>query len=660
MPFWWNRRRRPWYGRWYQRRNRKYKKRRFRKRRRRWPRRTTRRRRRTRRKKVRRKKQKLFLQQWQPDTIRKCKIKGTGIHIIGGNGAQFNCFTPNRFNWTPPLMPGGGGFGVETYSLQHLYNEHKLQNNIWTQSNKNLELVRYTGCWFKFYRHETIDFIVQYSRQLPMSLEKYTYPDSHPNSLLHSKHKKIIPSLKTKKHGKRYVKIKIKPTKQLSNKWLFQETYANAPLLKLTSSIIDLRYPHISQIGQNELVSIFCLNTDFYANAGWGNSSPPGTQHTNWYQPYANVASITKVRIKGKEVPITIQKTPYKSSINYETGWFQTKLLQAEAILDTPSSNIPVAAARYNPTKDDGAGNKVWLVNVVNYSYGPPKTDLDLFIEGLPLWQLYWGFLDFVKQTKKDSTFLNTYYTVFESKYLEPAVSTSKLYIPIDISFINGKGPYDSYVTSYRKDNWYPTLNAQLKTINAIVQAGPFVPKLDNIFLSSWELYSNYQFFFKFGGSELPEPDTVDPEKQGTYEVPSKIKSAVQIINPQKQNACAALHSWDYRRGVITSTAYKRMLENQETDTEFEYPTEQPPQKKKKTQYGNALQRADQETEEIQDCLLSLCEEATFQNFQEENILNLIQQQQQQQQHLKQQFLTLLSDLKKKQRALQLQTGLLD
>ncbi len=166
--------------------------------------------------------------------------------------------------------------------------------------------------------------------------------------------------------------------------------------------------------------------------------------------------------------------------------------------------------------------------------------------------------------------------------------------------------------------------------------------------------------FFKFGGSELPEPDTVDPEKQGTYEVPSKIKSAVQIINPQKQNACAALHSWDYRRGVITSTAYKRMLENQETDTEFEYPTEQPPQKKKKTQYGNALQRADQETEEIQDCLLSLCEEATFQNFQEENILNLIQQQQQQQQHLKQQFLTLLSDLKKKQRALQLQTGLLD
>lgn len=556
-------------------------------------------------------------------------------------------------------MPGGGGFGVETFSLQHLYNEHKLQNNIWTQSNKNLELVRYTGCCFKMYRHETIDFIVNYSRQLPMSLEKFTYPDAHPNSLLHSRHKKIIPSLKTRKHGKRYVKIKIKPTKQLSNKWLFQETYANAPLVKLTTSIIDLRYPHISQIGQNELVSIFCLNTDFYANAGWGNSSPPGTQHNKWYQPYAKIASITTVQIKGKATPITIDTTDYKNSISYDKGYFQSKLLQAEKIITVQSENLPIKAARYNPTKDDGIGNKVWLVSVVNYSYQPPKTDSDLIIENLPIWQAYWGFLDYVKQVKKDSTFLNTYYTVFESKYLEPAVSTSKLYIPIDVSFINGKGPYDSYVTSYRKENWYPTLNAQLKTINNLVQAGPFVPKLDNIFLSSWELYSSYSFYFKFGGSELPEPDTVNPQEQGTYDVPSKIKSALQIINPQKQSPYSTLHSWDYRRGLITSSAYKRMLDYQETDTEFENVTEHPRKKKKTQEYGNALQKADQETEEIQDCLLSLCEEATFQDYKEDNIIQLIQQQQNQQQQLKHQLLTLLSDLKKQQRTLQLQTGLL-
>lgn len=68
-------------------------------------------------------------------------------------------------------------------------------------------------------------------------------------------------------------------------------------------------------------------------------------------------------------------------------------------------NNIPIQASRYNPTKDDGVGNKLWLVSVLNYSFLPPKTDADLYIENLPLWQLVWGFTDFVKQTKKTAHF---------------------------------------------------------------------------------------------------------------------------------------------------------------------------------------------------------------------------------------------------------------
>nr|UHK06513.1 MAG: ORF1 [Torque teno midi virus] len=658
MPFWWGRRNRFWYKNNYRRRTYRRKRKRWPKRRRRNFRRPTRRRRRRRRRqKVRKKKQTLTLKVWQPDTIRKCKIKGTGIHIVGGNGTQYRCFTANRFDWTPPLMPGGGGFGVEKFTLQHLYNEHLLSNNIWTQSNKMLDLCRYTGARIKFYRHETIDFIACYSRNLPFNLEKYTYADAHPNSMLHSRHKKIIPSLKTRRGGKRYVTMKIKPPKPVSNKWFFQETFSNTPLFKLTTSIIDLRYPHISQIGSNELVSLFCLNTDFYANAGWGNVSPPGT-HSKWYVPYHGIATINSVQIKGKITPIQIGEQ-YKDTISYEKGYFQPKLLQAEKILQSAMQNIPIQASRYNPTKDDGQGNKLWLVSVVNYSFQPPKTDTDLYIDGLPLWQLVWGFTDFVKQTKKDSTFLNTYYAAFESKYLEPAVSTSKIYIPIDMSFIQGKGPYDSYVSNFRKEHWYPTLNAQLKTLNAIAQAGPFVPKLDNIFLSSWELYSNYTFYFKFGGSELPEPDTVNPQDQGTYVIPTNIQKAIQVSNPQKQSPYTTLHSWDYRRGLITSSAFKRMCENQTTDTEFEPDTETIPKKKKKVQHGNQLQRAEEETQEIQNCLLSLCEENTFQETPQTSLLDLIQQQQQQQQQLKHNLLKLLSDLKLKQRSLQLQTGLI-
>ncbi len=53
---------------------------------------------------------------------------------------------------------GGGGFGSEKYTLQFLYNEHQMGNNYWTTSNKHLDLVRYTGCKFKVFRHLHIDF----------------------------------------------------------------------------------------------------------------------------------------------------------------------------------------------------------------------------------------------------------------------------------------------------------------------------------------------------------------------------------------------------------------------------------------------------------------------------------------------------------------------
>ena len=124
-------------------------------------------------------------------------------------------------------------------------------------------------------------------------------------------------------------------------------------------------YPHISQIGSNELVSLFCLNTDFYANAGWGNSHAPVTQ-TTWYVPYKNVAKITTVVIKGKEQRITVEHSTYTKSISYDTGYFQPKLLQAEQIKEEGMQNIPIQASRYQPTKDDGLGNKLWLVSVLN------------------------------------------------------------------------------------------------------------------------------------------------------------------------------------------------------------------------------------------------------------------------------------------------------
>lgn len=663
MPFWWRRRNRPWYGRWYKRRRaQRFKRRkqtRYRRRRTRKP----RRRRRRRLYKVRRKKKTLAVRQWQPDCIRKCKIVGYTTHVLGAHGKQFACYADTKYDWTPPLQPSGGGFTVEKFSLQYLYEENRRGNNIWTQSNKLLDLVRYTGGQITFYRHPHIDFLVHYTRMLPMNLEKFTYPEAHPMSILLKKHKKAVPSLLTKPHGKRTVKIKFKPPKQMTSKWFFQQTMASTGLLQLTAAAADLRYPSLGCCNENRLMTFYALNLQMYKNAGWGNNHNVLTPTvSNWYIPTNGEQDISKVLMPdGKQVTVRVKSTPYHDSINYDTGWFQTKLMQAIEIIEPKQTYIPTTAARYNPTRDTGEGNQIWLQSILNTSYGPPATDKTLILEGLPLWQLMYGFTNYVQKVKGDPTFLETYVLLIRSKFIEPAHTLSNIYLVLDKSFILGKGPFDSYVTTAMKQKWFPTVQHQQKTINDFVTTGPFIPKLENLKQGTWELYSKYKFFFKFGGASLPDADTADPQQQATWVVPTNMQQTVQVANPQKCSPSATLHSWDFRRGLITSSAFKRMCENQETDTDVQTDTE-PPQKKKKTTFkGSALQHLPEEAQEIEECLLSLYKEDTCQEIQEnQDLLFLINQQQQQQQELKHNLLKLINHLKAKQQVLQLQTGILE
>nr|UHK06526.1 MAG: ORF1 [Torque teno midi virus] len=662
MAFWWRRRRKYWRGRrrpFYRKRYSKYKRRRRFYRRK--PKRTYRRRRK-RRTKVRRKKQTIPLKQWQPDTIRKCKVKGLALHVLGSNGKQFACYTDNRFSWTPPTTPGGGGFGVEKFTLQYLYKEYLRGNNIWTYSNVYLDLVRYTGATINFYRHPHIDFVVYYRRMYPMAIDKYSYAESHPFNLLKQKHKIIIPSFRHKPYGKRRVKVKFKPPKQLVTKWFFQEGFAETGLIQLTSSACDLNYSYIGSSNSNQLLTIYALNQQFYKNAGWGNATHISTY--GWYNPTGNLqgGTWTGFDINGKPLTANITSGPnkYMESTNYNTGWFQTNLLKM-AKITTPQQVIPTTAGRYNPTRDDGQGNALWLVNVVKDTYAPPSTDKTLIVDSLPLWQLAYGFFDYVQKVKQDTTFLKSYYCVLQSPYIEPHSGLNKSYIPIDQSFINGKGPYGEYVTENMKQHWYVTLEHQLETINQIVQSGPYIPKLENQKLSTWELHSSYTFFFKFGGAELPEQETADPSKQGQYDVPDKFKSAIQISDPKYQKAKHMLHAWDFRRGILTKRAYKRILENQSTSSIIQTDSEEETPKKKKKFQGNEVPIIHQTEEKIQDCLLSLCERSTSQEEETTtDIKQLIKQQRKKQQQLKLNMLHIISELKKKQTLLQLQTGLLE
>nr|UHK04316.1 MAG: ORF1 [Torque teno midi virus] len=666
MAFWWTRRRKWWWRgrrrRYYKRKYKpRYKRKRFRRKRR--YRKPTRRFSR-RRKKVRRKLKKLTLKQWQPDCIRKCKIKGWAVACLGGQGKQFACYTDNRFDWTPATAPGGGGFGCETYSLNYLYQELKRGNNKWSFSNLGLELCRYTGGSFTFYRHKHLDFIIQFILEYPMTLNKYTYSKCHPYILLKSKHKRIIPSWDTKPYGSRKVRVKFKPPKLMSTKWFFQEELAAKPLIQLNSAVASLNYSYLGCCNTNELTSFYALNLQFYTHSNWGlfTGPDPGTP----YKPLDTLPQETKLPFtgkttEGKSVTGTIDRTGYKNSVNIDTGWFQPKLLSIAYELKFNTTGqlvIPLTVGRYNPTIDTGDGNKVWLISVTKDGFGPPKTDTSLILEDLPLWQLLMGFTDYVQKIKGDSTFLQNYCLVLTSRFIFPHHSVNNYWLILDKTFITGKGPYGEFVPKWSRDHWYPTVEHQQETINAIVLCGPYVPKLDNQKLSTWELKYNYNFYFKWGGAQPPDQTAADPARQGKYDPPNMLSEAVQIINPSKQIPQAVLHSWDYRRGIVTSSALKRMREDAETDTSFQSISESTPKKKKKYP-ENALQDQQKEDQALQTCLLNLFKEDTFQDPQTQDLHELILNQQQQQQQLKNNLLCVIANLKKQQQQLQLQTGFL-
>nr|UHK04108.1 MAG: ORF1 [Torque teno midi virus] len=670
MPFWWKRRSRWWWGR---RRRRPFKRYRYKRRKRRFnrrPNRRTYRRRRRRGRKVRKKRKKIHIQQWQPATIRKCKIKGWTVNCLGGHGRQFACYTDNRFNWVPPTTPGGGGFGCEKYTLGYLYDEYTRGNNIWTTSNLYLDLARYTGCKWKFFRHPYIDFVVYYKRSYPMNLEKYTYTDCYPYNLLKRKHKKIVHSLKHRPFGKPYVIIKIKPPQQMSTKWFFQETIAETGLVQIQTAATDLYYSYLGCCNTNQLVTIPILNRQFYQLTGWGNASHLTT--FGWYMPWGNAPknftwSGTDVFLKKQSGSMNIptdstpEKGQYLYTTNYNTGWFQSKLISIFKMDSSSSQQVaPVKLCRYNPTRDTGIGNKVWLLSTLNTSYEPPKTDKELIIEGQPLYMLLYGFCDYVQKHKKDPTFLRSYYIVIQSDFIEPHSGLDNYHIPIDFQFLKGKGPYGETPDSYMLQHWFPRLEFQQECINNIVTSGPYIPKLDNQKNSTWELHSTYTFYFKWGGAELPEQETANPRTQGQYEVPDKLQQAIQIADPQAQQAKRNLHAWDFRRGILTKTAAKRILQDSETDSTISTDSQEEIAKKKKKLQGNSLQITNQQEEEVQTSLLSLFEENTSQEAPETDLKQLIKHQKLKQQQLKHNLLTIISDLKKKQKMIQLQTGFLD
>nr|UHK04203.1 MAG: ORF1 [Torque teno midi virus] len=665
MPFWWGRRRKPWYGRFRRRwRYRPYKKRR--RTRRRFTRRRnfkSSRRRRRRKHKVRRKRQKIILKQWQPESIKRCKVKGYGCLVLGAQGRQFYCWTNESANYPQPKAPGGGGFGCEVLTLEYLYSQYKAHNCIFTRSNHYLDLVRYTGCEIILYRHPYIDFVFTYSIQPPFNINQFTYADIHPQNMLLRKHKKLVLSRATKPNGKLTVKVKIKPPKMLSTRWFFQKEFSSVPLVQLSAAACDFDYPRIGCCNVSQVMSVFYLNPQFWGQTDWGQ-----------YMAHAYMNIATGVPLtgtfknkQGKPEEITVGEYagdhPYYSSINYTGGWFDTRFLNSYQVKKKGSGQwlgyLPLGVARYNPNEDTGEGNEIWLTSIQKGHFDKPSKTPDFLLVGLPLWMGFYGFWNYLEYTTKAKDLFTTHMFVVKCPAIKrlSTTITSDYYPFIDQDFMNGKLPYDEYLSDNEKKFWYPTAAKQVVTINSFVQCGPFIPRLENQKASTWELNYMFKFYLKWGGPQTTDPPIDDPKLQPTYDVPSVLQKTVQIKNPKKQAPETFLHNWDFRRGYVTQRALKRMSENFQTDSSLESDDSETPKKKQKI--SKALPNNQEQEEEIQDCLLSLCKSDTCQE-ETPNLQEYIQQQQQQQHNLKRNLYKLLKHLKLKQRFLQLQTGVLE
>nr|UHK03968.1 MAG: ORF1 [Torque teno midi virus] len=663
MPFWWRRRRKPWYTPWGQRR---YRRRRYRRkarrpyrRRRRRNRKTTRRRRRKL-PKVRRKKKFLKLVQWQPDRIRKCTIKGRGTLVMGAHGRQMICFTNVKDRLTPSRAPAGGGFGIERFTLSHLYEEWKSRNNIWTATNENTDLGRYLGCQFTFYRHPDTDFILKYERQGPFNLEKYSYMYMQPQELLLGRHKRILLSKQTNPKGRLKLKLKIGPPKLLTNKWLLQSELAKQDLVQISGAAASFRYPTIGCCNENRVLNLYSINIEFFKEPHWMQTQ----SGPNYYKPYSTIPPDLKFYYKTQSgTESSIQgPTSKDKALTIDYGWFQPKILGAFKVTkgdtSTQYGELPMVLLRYNPAADQGPGNLVTIIDLVAGQWQGPYPD-DYTIKDVPLWLALTGYANYVIQKSGDKGIMKHKIICVKSSalYRLPTVSTQKIFPLIGAKFVNAKPPYDQPLTPEMQKNWYPTYEHQQEPLNDIVCCGPLVPKFYNQTNSTWELQYFYRFYFKWGGPEIGDPTVDDPKTKGQKATDYTMPRTIQISNPLKNKTESILHPWDFRRGIVTKRALERMCQNLETDSDL-YPDGETPKKKKKTTCE--LRNPEEEIKEVQSCILSLCQTETSEEEDPNNLQQLILKQKLKQQQLKHNILVLLTDLKTKQNSLRLQTGNLE
>nr|UGV34374.1 MAG: ORF1 [TTV-like mini virus] len=560
---------------------------------------------------VRRKLKSLKIREYQPKCIRKCKIKGL-LPLFWGPPERFvNNYELYELSTAPEKLPSGGLFGIKNFTLEGLFAEHTYCRNIWTATNNDLPLMRFCGATIKLYQALHTDYVFSWDNSLPLTSTLDLYETLHPGIHTMLQNKIIVPRKNNFKNTKPYIKIRTKPPTPLMNKWYFAIDMAKVPLLQTRASAMSIDEYYINYRSVSTSLTIPFINPGAIMNTNFKHNEPSGyycrklpnqdkkvylysaknlditdttkinqliflgnTTHNYEGQPFTSIP--TK-----EQVATYIQKYKKEQWGNPFHTYYLTRQWKVYYSLNTynelatkiatnPQATVQKAdftltfltdAIRYNPFNDDGKANIIHFQTTTNFTNGwDPPQQSDLKQEGLPLWVLTFGFVDFHKKYKKIKNIDEEQMLVIHTDY---RIHNTPTPLPIiDTNFINGKSPYEDKPDPADFNRWWPSTQFQQIITNTISLAGPGSPKIPP--LNAVEAKIHYTFLFKWGGTLPPMSTITDPKDLQEYHVPTNFRKTNSLQNPASRPE-RLLFSFDERRQQLTTKAIKRLQKDWET-----------------------------------------------------------------------------------------------
>jgi len=472
-------------------------------------------------------------------------------------------------------------------SLSSLWEDWQHLKNYWTTSNAGLPLVRYNGVTFYFFQSPYTDYIVNVIRCFPMTDTELMHADSAPSRMLLKRKAIRVPSLETRKKRKPYKKVRVRPPAQMQNKWYFQRDICNIPLVMLQATAVDFRYSFAPSSAQSNNVTLTCLNIALFQNSNFDEPSvtqgyfpKPGTYlYSTKNRIITDVKNLqfeeiiylgnTKDRTLGKDSSDTFANwgNPFMpeyihgerpvftnqvklTNLNYKTNQHNNQNLEEPYFF----------TVRYNPENDTGEHNTIFIQNNFQQTSWHRPQNPDLILEGFPLYDMIWGYLDWQRKLQKTQDISNKYIAVIQTDQFD---DKKNYYVVIDPKFLDGHNPYETPLTNYNKSHWNICTRIQEKPLNDICLSGPGAPR--PAFGNYMQAKLHYRFHFKWGGCPKTLEKPYDPCSQPAWNIPRNLDATIQIQNPNTPPE-TELQKWDWRRDYITSKAIQRIKQYETPD----------------------------------------------------------------------------------------------